>query len=101
VVDFDNHFNDITRDWRNIQINDLLERCTWWWLVLAFAVGYCYWFNRKAWEYQKWSRKWDWCSNMSAWISVEIVQSEYRRPFFFPFFFFPFQLLLCDFHLSI
>jgi hypothetical protein len=28
VVDFDNHFNDITRDWRNIQINDLLERCT-------------------------------------------------------------------------
>lgn len=36
VVDFDYHFNDITRDWRNLPINDLLQKCTWWWLCLAF-----------------------------------------------------------------
>lgn len=28
VVDFDYHFNDITRDWRNLQINEMLEKCT-------------------------------------------------------------------------
>ncbi|XP_052712801.1 ER membrane protein complex subunit 8-like [Crassostrea angulata] len=28
VVDFDYHFNDITRDWRNLPINDLLQKCT-------------------------------------------------------------------------
>ncbi|XP_061162514.1 ER membrane protein complex subunit 8-like [Saccostrea echinata] len=28
VVDFDNHFNDITQDWRNLQINQMLEKCT-------------------------------------------------------------------------
>lgn len=29
IVDFDNHFDDLSRDWRNQHIGEFIERCTW------------------------------------------------------------------------
>ena len=28
IVDFDNHFDDLSRDWRNQHIGEFIERCT-------------------------------------------------------------------------
>ncbi|XP_046373902.1 ER membrane protein complex subunit 8-like [Haliotis rufescens] len=28
ILDFDNHFDDIKHDWRNLELNDLISRCT-------------------------------------------------------------------------
>ncbi|KAJ8302955.1 hypothetical protein KUTeg_019351 [Tegillarca granosa] len=28
ITDFDNHFDDLAQDWRNLSINDVINRCT-------------------------------------------------------------------------
>ncbi|GFR71646.1 ER membrane protein complex subunit 8 [Elysia marginata] len=28
LCDFDNHFDDVKNDWRNLELNDLISRCT-------------------------------------------------------------------------
>ena len=28
LVDFDNHLDDVSKDWRNLHLNDIISRCT-------------------------------------------------------------------------